>query len=61
MDNKALMGVCALVIIAITAGTYLWVDANDDDTLTWHATHYEYILNDGTITIFDAEVSEVEE
>ena len=56
MDNKALMGVCAIVIIAITAGTYLWVDANDDDTLTWHATHYEYMMPDGSSGMFDAQV-----
>jgi hypothetical protein len=59
MNNKALMGVCAVVLAVILAGTYLWMDVDDnDDTLTWHATHYEYILNDGTISSSDAEVNE---
>ena len=58
MNNKALMGACAVVLVAILAGTYLWMDVDDDDTLTWHATHYECLLNDGTYYTFDADVDE---
>ena len=58
MDNKALMGACAVVLVAILAGTYLWMDVDDDDTITWHATHYECLLPNGYYDAFDADVDE---
>ena len=59
MNNKALMGVCAVILVAILAGTYLWMDVdNDDGTITWHATHVEYIYPDGTVGMIDIGVEE---
>lgn len=53
------MAVCGLVVLAICAGTYLWVDTDTDDrTGTWYTTYLESsFFVDGRVDVHEYDTS----